>query len=329
MLSHLLYERKISKREFAAIWGSSSRSTWQREKRKLARLGWKLTGPDKRGYYHVPRDKTLREFNIDPGKRAQVAMLRTAVAALGSPFIEELSPILEAFEGRIALIDPDAKQVAETVRSPEPRADKAFYEKLDRIQTATQEHHMISFEYTPSAGGSTERRWMKPYAVHNHRGRFYIWGYQEGEDYPKFFALDRMGAVSIEESFRANPDVDLGDRLRHSFGIMTGQGPAPPVTRVVVGVGSPAAAYAQAHRWPAEVACERQPGGSLRITFDLEEPHELVAWVLSFGGDAWVIEPEEIAKEVRRRAKAIVARQGERTAADSGQAATKSEADAV
>ena len=46
--------------------------------------------------------------------------------------------------------------------------------------------------------------------------------------------------------------------------------------------------------------------GRLKMTVKVADNEELVGWILSFGGDARVIEPESLRQKARERAKAIL-----------------------
>ena len=46
--------------------------------------------------------------------------------------------------------------------------------------------------------------------------------------------------------------------------------------------------------------------GRLKMTVKVADNEELVGWILSFGGDTRVIEPESLRQKARERAKAIL-----------------------
>ena len=94
--------------------------------------------------------------------------------------------MLTVLEARVASTTPKPSPLSH-LRHPQPRATKAFWDNLDRALTAVREHRWLSFDYTPTAGGATERRTLQPYAVHAHDGRYYLWGILEGEATPKLF----------------------------------------------------------------------------------------------------------------------------------------------
>jgi predicted DNA-binding transcriptional regulator YafY len=171
-----------------------------------------------------------------------------------------------------------------------------------------REHRWLSFTYERTAGGERTPRTIAPYAVHAHDGRYYVWGTLEGDSAafpePRLFALDRMRDVAIEEdTFTVDPTLDLGDALRYSFGTMVS---TDPPQDIVVRIAPEAAAFVACRTWPAERERTTDPDGSLRLTFELSRPDEIVAWVLSFGGGATIESPPSAREELRRRAKMIL-----------------------
>lgn len=301
LLKEIDEKRSISKARLHEILTTTSEATFKRVKAELREAGYPLTYSSKDKLYHTPARAALSRPKLDPRSRAQLALVRTAIAGLGAPYVAALGEVLDILDARIAIEDPEAAATLSS-RRPQPRADRAFYERLDKVDTAIRESRLIQFDYTHTAGGATDPRWAKPLAMHDHDGRIYCWAIVEGEDKPKLFALDRMGDVELLEPFEPDTHWKLDDDLRHSFGIMIGRD-APQ--RIVIDIDAKAAANVRSRRWPAESGCETLPSGALRMTFDVTMAEELISWVLGFGGLARVVEPSTVGEEVRRRAAAI------------------------
>ncbi len=302
LLKEIDEKRAVSKERVHELLMTSSEATFKRVKAELRDAGYPLKYNTKDKLYHTPARAALARPRLDPRGRAQLALVRTAIAGLGAPYVEALGDVLDILDARIAIEDPDATATLSS-RRPQPRADSAFYERLDKVDTAIREHRLVQFDYTHTAGGATDARWAKPLAMHDHDGRIYCWAIVEGEERPKLFALDRMGAVELLETFTPDPQWRMDDYLRHSFGIMIG-GDVPRT--VVIDIDAKAAANVRSRRWPAETECVTLSDGSLRMTFTVSMSDELIAWVLGFGGLARVVSPRDVAEEARARAERVV-----------------------
>ncbi|MGD0472621.1 MAG: WYL domain-containing protein [Candidatus Velthaea sp.] len=296
-------DRKITKVRLFDLLGVTSQSSFKRVKAELTRAGLPLTYNRTDGHFHLPESASVARYGMDARARAQLAQVRTAVAALGGPAYEALEDVLAVLEARIALDDPQAAAVV-TSRHPQPRADAAFWAAIDRALTAVREHRWLAFTYARTAGGKRDERTIQPYAVHAHDGRYYVWGILEGELVPKLFAIDRMESVTIEnDTFTPDPGLSLDDALRFSFGTMVGDG---PVQEVIVRVAPEAAAFVRCRRWPSEVQFALREDGSVALSFAVTRLEEIVAWVLSFGGVATIESPGPARDALRAAAQRVL-----------------------
>jgi predicted DNA-binding transcriptional regulator YafY len=310
LLRELDAERKITLARAREIYGGKmSDATWKRVKKRLESRGCKLTWVAKNKTFYVADPLWgIERRRRDPQIRNRLTMLRAAAAALGSPYVEKLAPLFERWDAQLASAASDSSRAPVPAHRPQPRADESFYERLTIVEVALRDRRMISFTYTNTAGGKPKARQIEPYALHEHVGRFYVWGRERVKQRPKFFAIDLMRDVKLEDRFEPDPSVSLDDALLHSFGMYVGDGSKPQ--RIVVEVDAPRSAYVRARRWPAEISCEEMPDGRLRVTFAVTDPHEVVAWVLSFGGNARIVEPAAAADLARRAAEDIAERHG-------------------
>jgi len=220
-------------------------------------------------------------------------MLRAAAASLGAPYTDRLAPLFERWDAELA--DGD---VAQPAHRPQPRADAAFFDRLRTVEAAIREGRMLRFTYVPTAGGRGKERQIEPYALHDYVGRFYVWGRERIKQQPKFFALDLMRDVALEDRFDPDPSLRIDDALHHSFGMFVAGG--KPVQHIVVEFDAPRAAYVRARIWPAETRMTDLPDGRLQVEFAVTDPQELVAWVLSFAGSARIVAPAGAADLARR-----------------------------
>lgn len=299
LLRELDSARAITRARAREVYGGGlSEATWKRVKKRLEREGCVLRWEPREKRFHVVDPMwTIKPAAASQARlRDRITMLRANAAALGSPYVDELAPLFERWDSQLA---GSSQGAISPVHRPQPRADEAFYERLTQVENALRDHRMIAFTYTNTTGGKPKQRQIEPYALHENVGRFYVWGREKVRQAPKFFAIDLMRDVTLEDEFDPDPKLSLSDALEHSFGTYVGQRTKP--IRVVVEIEAARAAYVRARRWPAEVACDDAEDGKLRITFAVNDPQEVVSWVLGFGGSARVVSPP-IAADLARRA---------------------------
>jgi len=307
LLQELDAKRSITLKRARDIWGSRfSESTWKRLKKTLQQSeNCELQWDAKKRTFRVPATWTLYPADPDPRKRDQLAVLRAAAARVGPPLTDQITTFLDQLDEQLAAIDPDARATA-PVRQPAPRTDKDFFALLNRIDRAIRNRQIITIGYRKTAGGRLEQRAIAPYELHNHSGRFYVWGTDEGGTKPKFFALDRIEGIDSEEgdSFERDPNLSIDKELRHSFGVWVGSGKPQDIQ---VEISESRATDVFARRWPAEKSIQFLPSGRLRITFCVTDAREVVAWVLGFGGEAWIREPASAARLAWELSQKVVA----------------------
>jgi proteasome accessory factor C len=177
---------------------------------------------------------------------------------------------------------------------------REMYRKIDASSEAPQslgpltqaiiERREVTFDYA-SPGRPSEARRVRPYELLSHRGQWYLQGYCHVRQDARLFRLDRMENLALTdtpfqppENARAavpNPArADSGVRVRFSKLV------APYVTE----------------RFGADARPLADGGVEVRVVSDSER--WLTQWVLSFGGEAEVVEPASARAAVARAAQA-------------------------
>jgi predicted DNA-binding transcriptional regulator YafY len=90
--------------------------------------------------------------------------------------------------------------------------------------------------------------------------------------------------------------------LDGAFGIYTGSGEVTVVVKFL----PPAARIVQESRWHASQALTQERDCSLLARFTLSTTVVIKGWVLGFGGNAVVIEPEELRVEIARELEQMI-----------------------
>jgi len=305
LLNELNAKREITTQHAREIYGRTySASTWPRIKKKLAQRGCVLRWDADAKKFCVPRDWMMAPPpTMDPRKRDALATLRVDVTRLGSPFVEGLGQQLDAWDRQLETLDPEVQSALPPPRQPMPRMAKAIYRNLKAAETAVRERRELRFRYRRSKDGRISDRSIYPYDMFNYSGRLYVWGTETTRGKPKFFAIDRMSDVEIGEELVVASAPSLDERLRYSFGMFVDDARSPE--KITVEIAPNRVADVEARRWPAEIAREELPDGTLRLTFLVGDFREVVAWVLGFGGDARVLDPPDAAEMARRFAEHI------------------------
>lgn len=161
---------------------------------------------------------------------------------------------------------------------------------LAMLSQAIALHREVAFDYF-SGKGVTERRSVQPRELFSHRGQWYLSAFDLTRQDERLFRLDRLAKLELtDQSFP--PPAPTGR------GLPTGE---DAKARVTVRFSAAVAPYASERfgdqaRWVE--------GGALEVEVPGDSARWLTGWVLSFGADAVVVEPEWAVKAVAEAARA-------------------------
>ena len=163
--------------------------------------------------------------------------------------------------------------------------------KIETIQDAIGDRHLVRFQYFSPSGDS--ERTVEPYYLVFHWSSWYLWGWCRDRAAFRLFKLNRMDSVrETEENFecRVAPLPDLSNEKIFPGRIR------------VKALFEPDQKWRLVEDFGPECFVENDDG-RLLFTTDHTDLESLVAWLMSFGDKAEVLEPEEAREAVAQMAK--------------------------
>lgn len=281
ILSILLQREKVTAPELAERF-EVSRRTIQRDIESLCRAGIPISTAQGAGGgisimegYRV--DRTVL---TQPEMQAILAGLRSLDSVSGTRRYAQLMEKLSA--GTNGLVPGSAHMLIDL---------SSWYKtslppKIECIQSAMEQHDTIRFTYfSPKA---ESMRTVEPYYLVFHWSTWYVWGWCQTRRDFRLFKLNRMTKLTTDKPFvpRFAPLPDL--EPEHIF---------PAKYQVTV-------LFDSACRWRLveEYGADRftvDPDGRLRFTGGFPDADSILSWVLTFGGKAELLEPEELREQMR------------------------------
>jgi len=172
-------------------------------------------------------------------------------------------------------------------------ADKA--EIIDDLTIAIEDSKSVCITYQSQRATEPATRDVHPYVFTWHNGSLYLIAFAPDHDQVRHYKVNRIEAVEIGSfQFQKPRNFDVEAHLAGAFGIYEGD---EDVT-VMIKFLPAAARYILESRWHASQVLTRQRDGSLLARFQLSSTVEIKGWVLSFGGNAVVLEPESLRTEI-------------------------------
>jgi proteasome accessory factor C len=164
---------------------------------------------------------------------------------------------------------------------------------LAALSQAIVERREVELDYFTSSRNEPTRRSVQPHELFSHRGQWYLQGHCLTRGDVRLFRLDRIRSLELTEQRFEVPSNTRSPLMPSTVG-----------EEVRVRFNPHAAPYV-AERFGSEVTW--LPGGDLEVRVPGDSERWLTQWVLSFGGDAWVHEPDWAVRAVQKAVDAIKA----------------------
>lgn len=209
--------------------------------------------------------------------------LKSLFQKIKSSLSEDLINYLEQIENNLHIGQRPYKKYGE------------FRENIGIINDAvTRQRHIDILYYTASRQKETHRR-VAPYNIWLLDGSFYLIGFCKKRDEIRIFALDRIKSMQIsDEPFEKPEDFNVEEFMGTSFGVFQGD-PFTVKIHFTAGVSD----YIREKSWHSTQRLHSQDDGSVIFEAEVAGIDEIRFWVLSWGSNATVIEPDELKESIQ------------------------------
>jgi predicted DNA-binding transcriptional regulator YafY len=304
----LLQQRpSMSSRDLAEHFDVSRRTIF-RDLRSLADSGIPLTYADEGGYeildgYQIPplmfsaQEAATLLIGVEFMKLQSDASLRVDAEAVEMKITEVLPAPIKDFVTRLRqriVLDPYWIHRQDMQEGEEGR----WY----RISEAVAEQRAMVMDYRVASRDELTKRKVNPLALVYYTDHWNLIAYDHLRKALRTFRLDHIEDMYVlTERFDPPADFDLKEYLREKGAPVD----TPPI-RIAFEVSS--YRFARSHI-PAVIEKELkdEKAGEVVVTFRFENLRYLARWLMRFGSDVRVIEPEELRTHVREEATSVIA----------------------
>jgi len=254
-------------------------------------------------YYQV-KTRPATVVALDPQAIQQLVLVRDLVKnLLPRSIAEELSQVV----GAATVLSPTDPDVVAAVAEAKTRGSinyAPFQKALETLQIAMRQHRVCRLQYRPRLNAPCKALKIAPLRLMLYRDALYVRCYacdtHGNRTFEKLLnlAVHRMSKlVATETSF----DLDADDSANDNFGLDF----SPPL-KVRVAFAPDASTYVAERTWSRNQHIRRQRDGGIILTFTTTSRPETVSWILGFGPNAKVLEPEDLKQEVVQAMKTAV-----------------------
>jgi predicted DNA-binding transcriptional regulator YafY len=222
------------------------------------------------------------------------ADMNQAIDRLGPTLSRASTDVVQDFDRMFIAVPEPTKNYEETA------------EIQDEILSALVYRNPIDVEYRPARGEKKNYK-LEPYTIAAYRQGLYLFARDTAVDRVKTFAFERFRRATRlrKERFSPPQDWDPGAFVADAFGITVGRPQA-----VVVRFSAEVAEFIQERTWHRSQGFQPRRDGSVEIILRCAITPELKQWILGFGADAEVLEPESLREEIRGALTAAARRYG-------------------
>lgn len=301
----LFIDRKISEenypncRTLADEW-EVSRKTIQRD---LDYMRYQLDAPieyfaARRGYYYTEKNFKLPAISIKESDLFAIYLAeKVLVQYEGTPVYDNLCSIFKKIEDSL----PDII-FAEThhdfcrfsfLAASSTIVDPAVWQT---VFSCLRSLNSMDIEYQSRQSKTPITRMLDPYHGVRFDGDWYVVGYCHLRREIRTFSLARMkSARKLDRQFRIPPDFNFRKLSGNHFGIHW----TTDEILVRIRFDRATARFIRERHWHSSQEIEECGDGSLILSLTVNHLLELRRWILSWGSGAQVLEPEELAEQMR------------------------------
>ena len=262
--------------------------------------------PGKNGYHYIGEVSAFPTMQISEGEIfalvvAEKALQQYRGTSFEKPLLSAIKKMESALPDTISLNLADIEQTISFRTRVEPILDLKIF---DTLAKAAAQRKQLELVYR-KPGQPAEKRIVDPYHLANINGEWFLFAFDHARQDVRTFVPARIKSAALTgKTFDRPQKFSLEKRLRDSFGVHSGEGEF----EVVVRFNARAADYIREKKWHASQSLRERKDGSLELKMKLSSLAEVERWVLSWGGDAVVVKPRELAAAVRESARRILRR---------------------
>ena len=257
------------------------------------------------GYFYSEPVNAFPTLHITEGELFALVVAERALQQyrgtnFEKPLLSALRKMEQALPDTISLSLSDVEQTISFRTSSEPILDLQIFDTLAKATTARRQ---IEITYRKPGHQQAEQRVVDPYHLANINGEWFLFAYDHLRDDLRTFVPARIKTIRpTGKTFERRKKFSLEERLRGSFGVQSGKGEFDVVIRFHERVAD----YIREKKWHESQQLRELKAGGVELRLKLSSLAEVGRWVLSWGGDAVVVRPDELAQSVRQAARRVL-----------------------
>ncbi len=256
------------------------------------------------GYHYTETVSSFPTLQITEGELFALLVAEKALQQYRGTNFEK--PLLSAFKkmsaslpDTISLNLADWEQTISFRTRAEPVVNLKIFDALGR---AAAQRQQLELTYRKPGQRKPDLRVVDPYHLANINGEWFLFAFDHLRKDVRTFVPARIKAMRATGRTFVRQKFSLEKRLRDSFGVHSAQGEF----QVAIRFDESVADYIREKKWHDSQELAELKDGGVELRLKLSSLQEIERWVLSWGGNAVVLKPAELALMVRKSAEKII-----------------------
>jgi predicted DNA-binding transcriptional regulator YafY len=257
------------------------------------------------GYHYTELVNGFPTIQITEGEIIALVVAEKALqqyrgTSFEKPLLSAIKKMEQSLPDTVSLSLTDVEQTISFRMRAEPVQN---LEVFDALAKATAARQQLELTYRKPGQQLAEHRRIDPYHLANINGEWFLFAFDHLRKDIRTFVPARIKAIKhTGRTFTRRQKFSLERRLRDSFGVHSGRGDF----KVVIRFNHQAADYIREKKWHDSQQLRELKKGGVELCLKLSSLAEIERWVLSWAGNAVVVQPCELAESVKRAAEKIL-----------------------
>ena len=260
----------------------------------------------KNGYYYTDNTFFIQQVMLKEGELLTLSTILPLLEQYKNTPLEEsyrnlMNKLIEMLPQNITVDSALINNEVHFISDPITKLEKGVFEN---VLKATKMQKTLEMEYKTAQNTDYEIRRFDPYHMICQKGSWYVLGYSYHAQDIRLYAMPRIRNCKItKDKFKIPKDFKLSDHIDVQMGAWGNSGEKYKVEiEFVKGLKT----YVMERTWHKGQTLRENKDGTVYLSFETNQLSQVVAWVMSFGGGARVLSPQELKNRVGDAAREIL-----------------------
>ena len=253
------------------------------------------------GYFYTQEVSAFPTLHITEGELfallvAEKALQQYRGTNFEKPLLSAFKKMADSLPDTISLNLADWEKTISFRTSAEPIVNLEIFDALAKAAVRRQR---LTLSYRKPGRRDAEIRVVDPYHLANVNGEWFLFAYDHlRKDIRTFVPARILAAAPTGQTFERSEKFSLEKQLRDSFGVHSGH----KDYEVVIRFNQTVADFIREKKWHASQELRELKDGGVELRLKLSGLMEIKRWLLSWGGDARVIQPPQLIEYIQQAA---------------------------